>query len=205
MPTLSRARTTSIAVAFGTALLLVAAPSHARPTRGECRRACRELIALCESSGAKPPSCRHSAVRECRRRGLDWCTIETTTTMTPTTTTSTTSTTIDPGPTRNGCNRIEAEDHRGEELVHVDFSPFDYAPECIRVSPGTTVRFSGSFHTFPLIGGDISAPDPTSPFAPSTTSGYSKDFVLTEPGIYPYYTEILYSALFHMVGAVIVE
>jgi plastocyanin len=205
MPTLSRALTTSIAAA----LLFCSAPSHARPSRAECRRACRELIFLCEERGAKPAFCRRSAVRECRRRGLGWCVVEetTTTTMVLTTTTSTTTTTLDPGPTRHDCNRVVADDRRGEALVEVDFIPFDYAPECIRVSPGTTVRFSGSFTTFPLIGGDVEAPDPdpTSPFAPPTTGGSSKDFVLTEPGIHPYHTEIAWSVLFHMVGAVIVE
>jgi plastocyanin len=205
MPTISRARRTSIAALVAAAALLVPSPSQARPSRAECRRACGELIALCEAQGAKPAFCRRSAVRQCRRLGLDWCTVETTTTMVVTTTTSTTSTTIDAGPTRNDCNRVVAEDHRGEALVYVEFTAFDYAPECIRVSPGTTVRFSGNFRAFPLIGGDVAEPDPASPFAPPTTEGIHADFVLSEPGIYPYYTEILWSVLFHMVGAVIVE
>ena len=201
----SRSRTTPLAVLVVASVLLVAPPSHARPSRSECRQACRELIAICRASGAKPAFCRRSAVRQCRRRGLDWCGIETTTTITFTPTTSTTTTTIDPGPTVNDCNRVVAEDHRGEALVRVEFIAFDYAPECIRVSPGTTVRFSGSFQTFPLIGGEIDGSDQSSPFSPPTTGGFVKDFVLADPGIYPYHTEVTWSALFHMVGAVIVE
>jgi hypothetical protein len=202
MPTPSRVLTTSIAA---TVLLLSSATSNARPSRAECRRSCRELIFLCEEGGAKAAFCRRSAVRECRRRGLEWCVVETTTTMVVPTTTSTTTTTIDPGPTRNDCNRVVAEDHRGEGLVDVEFVPFDYAPECIRVSPGTTVRFSGSFATFPLIGGETEDADPSGPFAPPTTNGLHKDFLLTEPGIFAYHTDIAWSVLFHMVGAVIVE
>ena len=94
-------------------------------------------------------------------------------------------------PTRNGCNAVAAEDHRGEPLVTVTFGvdefAYDYAPECIRVSPGTTVRFQGSFADEPLVGGDAPIVDPMSPFAPETTSGTTRDFVLTQPGIFPYF------------------
>jgi len=205
MPTSSRARTGSTVAAVAAVVMLACLPAEARPSRADCRRACRELIVLCEDGGAKRAFCRRSAVRQCRRRGVEWCAVGTTTTMVLTTTTSTTTTTLDPGPTVHGCNRAEAEDHRAEALVDVDFAAFDYAPECIRVSPGTTVRFSGRFHTFPLIGGVVGDPDPASPFSPATTDGVVKDFVLTEPGIHPYHTKIEWSVLFHMVGAVIVE
>ena len=206
----SSARPTLWRACFGAGLgLLLAAPvatsARSVPTRVECRRQCATLIELCQQNGAKRAYCRRHIVRQCRHLGLAWCEIDVVPTTTTVFTTSTTSTTIDPGPTVNGCNRVEAEDHRGESPVVVQFIPFDYAPECIRVSPGATVRFEGDFRTFPLIGGEATLSDDLSPFAPTTTSGSSKEFVLSQPGIFPYHTEILWTALFRMWGAVIVE
>ena len=192
----------------GLGLLLalpVATSARSVPTRAACRRQCAALIDFCEQSGAKRSYCRRHIVRQCRHLGLAWCEIDLVPTTTTVFTTSSTTTTIDPGPTVNGCNRAEAEDHRGESPVIVQFIPFDYAPECIRISAGSTVRFDGEFRTFPLIGGAATQSDGASPFMPPTTSGLSKDFVLSEPGIFPYHTEILWTALFRMWGAVIVE
>jgi plastocyanin len=93
--------------------------------------------------------------------------------------------------TVHGCNRLFAEDHRGEPLVTVTFSSdgiaYDYAPECILVSPGTTVRFEGPFDQEPLIGGAVPSADPSSPLAPPTTSGTTRDVVFASAGIYPYF------------------
>jgi hypothetical protein len=93
--------------------------------------------------------------------------------------------------TVHGCNRIFAEDHRGEPVVTVLFSTdgiaYDYAPECIVVSPGTTVRFEGPFADEALVGGAVPTPDASSPFSPPTTSGTSRDFVLSSPGTFPYF------------------
>lgn len=188
-------------------LLVLPGVASARPaaTRSACRRQCAPLIEFCRLTGAKRAYCRRTIVRQCRHLGLAWCEIDTVPTSTIVFPSSTTTTTIDPGPTANGCNRAEAEDHRGEALVTVEFIPFDYAPECIRISSGSTVRFAGHFHDFPLIGGEGTQSDDTSPFMPPTTSGWSKDFVLVDRGIFPYHTEIVWTALFQMWGAVIVE
>jgi plastocyanin len=194
-----------VAASVLAATVMVTAPADAArhvATRAQCRRACTPAIDACQAFGVRRAACRRTIVRECRRHGTAWCTTATTTTVhTP----SSTSTTLDPGPTRNGCNRAEAEDHRGDLLIVVAFTPFDYAPECIRVSPGATVRFQGDFTSFPLIGGVVAEPDDTSPFMPPTSTGRRKDFVLTEPGIFPYYTELVWSILWRMYGAVIVE
>jgi plastocyanin len=93
--------------------------------------------------------------------------------------------------TVHGCNRVFAEDHRREALVTVTFTTdgiaYDYAPECILVAPGTTVRFEGPFADEPLIGGTVPTPDPSSPFSPTTVSGTSRDVVFASPGTYPYF------------------
>ena len=196
---------------FSTALALVvlAGTAGAAPlaTRRACRSACATLVERCHELGVRRVACRRQLVRRCVRVGLDACTVDdgasTTTTTFPFE--STTTTTLDPGPTVHGCNRNEAEDHRGESLVVVQFIPFDYAPECIVVSSGTTVRFEGDFRTFPLVGGEVPDEDPTSPFNPPVRTGLSHDFVLTTSGIHPYFTEVAWTVLFHMWGAVIVE
>ena len=63
----------------------------------------------------------------------------------------------------------------------------DYAPECIVVSPGTTVRFEGPFSDLNLVGGRLPIPDTESPFDPATTSETMKDFALITPGTFPYF------------------
>lgn len=133
----------------------------------------------------------------------------TTTTSGPTTSTTST-TTLPAGPTVNGCNATHATDLRGETDVTVQFGVgvdiFDYAPECIVVTPGTRVTFSGSFATHPLVGGEIvgdaKEPDPASPFG-RTDSGSMRTFELDTPGTHGYYCDAHGVAL-HMWGAVIV-
>ena len=101
-------------------------------------------------------------------------------------------------------------DLRGEPDVTVQFGVgfdiFDYALECIIVTPGTRVTFSGSFQSHPLVGGEIvgdaAEPDPASPFG-RTDSGSMRTFELDTEGTYGYYCEAHGVAL-HMWGAVIV-
>jgi plastocyanin len=168
--------------------LAMAAPAEAASLRKLCNRGCSALVEKCKVAGVRRSSCRRDVVRLCRRLGVAYCEAA--------------------DSTANGCNRVRAEDHRGESLVRVQFSPrrgrrdlFDYAPECILVSPGTTVRFEGRFDLAPLIGGTAPTPDPGSPFVPTST-GETRDFVVTEPGIFPYYCPEFVS--FSMWGAVIV-
>lgn len=191
--------------ALAIAVLLTSASAvNARPAASvhECRRACAGLIERCVTAGTKRRACRSHILRLCHRLGTDACAAAPpTTAVFP----STTTTTVDPGPTVHGCNRTGAEDHRNQALVVVRFTAFDYAPECIRVSPATTVRFSGDFRTFPLIGGEVGVTDPVSPFLPPTRTGNTKDFVLTEPGLYPYASDPVWVLLGRMWGAVIVE
>lgn len=189
---------------------LVLAAGHGaraeRPSRADCRDACAEPLSLCPQQ-RRPVACRRAIIRQCRRKGTDVCIVDTSpvTTSTVPEFPTTTTTTIDPGPTVNDCNRAEAEDHRGESPVIVRFAAFDYAPECLRVSPGATVEFVGDFAAFPLYGGLIGDVDAASPFYPPTKYGFDAKFTMTTPGIYPYFTEILWSVLARMYGAVIVE
>ena len=200
----ARRRPGAAVLAIALALVSTAPGFAALASRRACRRACTELIEWCVASGERRASCRRNVIRTCRHQGIEWCDVSSTT-MVTTTSTSTTTTTLDPGPTIHGCNRIEAQDHRGEPLVVVDGHYFDYAPECIRVSVGTVVRFSADFRAFPLYGGTFPDVDPSSPFSPPTTSGLEAEFTMDEPGMFPYFTEVTWVALFHMWGAVIVE
>jgi plastocyanin len=197
-----RAGATLVALSLG---LVSTGPAFAAlASRRACRIACTDLIEFCVASGARRAWCRRNIVRTCRHQGVAWCDVSSTT-MVTTTSTSITTTTLDPGPTIHGCNRVEAQDHRGESIVVVDAHYFDYAPECIRVSVGTLVHFTADFRVFPLYGGTVPDIDPSSPFSPPTTSGLEAEFTMDEPGMFPYFTQLTWVALFQMWGAVIVE
>jgi plastocyanin len=191
-------------------LLSMAGAGEARTPRRVCRAACRRAIDLCAGAGARRAACRRRLIRRCRREGVMACEVAmepfTTTTSGPTTST----TSLPAGPTVNGCNATHATDLRGDTDVTVQFGVgvdiFDYAPECIIVTPGTRVTFSGSFATHPLVGGEIvgdtKEPDPASPFG-RADSGSMRTFELDTPGTYGYYCDAHGVAL-HMWGAVIV-
>ncbi len=198
-------------VAFVVALV---APGNARTPRRVCRAACQPAVEACVESGARRRACRRHLVRRCRRHGIAVCHVDAPPPSVTTTTTSgppTSTTTLPAGPTVNGCNAERAMDLRGETAVTVrfgvDFDLFDYGPECIIVSPGTAVTFSGSSFAFhPLVGGKIvggrKRPDPASPFG-RVASGSSRTFVMDAPGTYGYYCDA-HGVDFRMRGAVIV-
>lgn len=162
-----------------------------------CTDSCTEIVGQCfeaKGSGAAAIACAGFAYDRCEEHGPEFC--------------------ANASSTVNGCNRVAAEDHRGEAMVTVTCSRasvgYDYAPECIIVSAGATVRFEGPFAEEPLIGGQAPMPDPDSPFMPPTTDGTARDFVLATPGVFPYFggdfdaTES--SAIFALPwGAVIVD
>src|SRR5262245_66645423 len=96
-----------------------------------------------------------------------------------------------PGGMVNGCDPMSAADMRGRAQVTVRFGGalgFAYQPDCLRVSPGTQVTFSGEFDEHPLVGGTVSAgakmPDPTSPFGGPANTGSSKTFALSVAGTF---------------------
>ena len=133
-----------------------------------CDRSCRPLEAECRVA-FESTICDDFAFRRCLYLGAAYCEDPTTV---------------------HGCNRLVAEDHRGETMVNATFTgevAGDYAGRCILVSSGTTVRFEGSFADAPLVDGEAPTPDPSSPFFPPTTTGTSRDFVLATPGIFPYF------------------
>lgn len=98
----------------------------------------------------------------------------------------------------NGCTPGGATDLTALTSTTVTFvglPTLAYSPKCILVKAGTTVTFStsapDSFLAHPLQGGAILAgvatPATDGPFVPATSSGTSKDFVLSEVGSFPYY------------------
>jgi plastocyanin len=191
-------------------VVLVAAGADARTSAKRCRKACGAAVTACVDAGTKRRKCRKLLVRQCRREGVGACAVEPGPATTTTPTTSTTSTTLTTGAVVNGCDPRFAMDLRGQAEVVVRFGVapdiFDYAPECIAVSPGTTVRFQGgTFDFHPLVGGEIvngtPQPDPASPFG-RTTTGTTKSFALPSPGVFPYYCDNHYQL--QMWGAVVV-
>jgi plastocyanin len=195
---------------FAIALTLVSAlTSHAaaRTNRRTCLHACADELAACTAAGGSPRRCRKIILRGCRTAGVNICQGAPATTQSPTTTTAslfptTTTTTLAIDRTVHGCNRQVAMDLRGSSSVTVGTESFDYAPECVRVSPGTPVTFRADFRAFPLVGGERPTPDPASPFG-RIDSGSSSTVTIFEPGVYGYFADPWW--IFKMYGAVIVD
>lgn len=152
----------------------VAGPARCEEAQA-CDGSCGAIQAACwyalRGGSASTLACKDFAFDRCQQHGVAYCLAATTTV--------------------NGCNRVAAEDHRGEPIVTVTFSTdpvaYDYSPECIIVSVGAVVRFEGPFSLEPLVGGAAPNADPASPFAPTTSSGTARDFVLSTPGTFPYF------------------
>lgn len=70
---------------------------------------------------------------------------------------------------------------------------FGYAPACITIAAGETVRFSGDFSTHPLSPGSgphgLNAGTPGNPI-PRTPSGFMVDVAFPAVGTYPYFCEM---------------
>jgi plastocyanin len=109
----------------------------------------------------------------------------------------------------NGCNPATTPNYGGMASVNIAFQGTGntYVPPCIRVDVGTTIVLNGNFSAHPTEGGKVvqgvTQYDPTSPFSPATTSGSTKSYVMTSPGMYPYYC--IPHAGGGMYGAVFVE
>lgn len=134
-----------------------------------CDRACQPISAQCNTAtiAAAAFVCDYPFLR-CEEHGAGYCT---------------------EAPTKNGCNRVVAEDHRRDATVVVTFGTNRLEfPACVLVSPGTTIRFEGVRPSDPPFGGEAPTVDPTSPFnGPYTLTGSARGFVLTTPGIFPYF------------------
>ena len=196
-------------------IVLFAIPAEAGSLARRCRRDCSGQIQACMDTGGKRRRCRRTVLKQCRTQGIERCApgLSASTTSTVPTGDPTTTTTLMPGAIVNGCDRTTATDWRGQPQVTVTFPtpPYNsYSPPCFVVSPGTQVTFSGDFAANPLVGGlvilsgtnKIKHPDPGSPFSPTTASGSSKAFVLTQ-NTWPFYSDT--HALDDMKGVAFVE
>jgi plastocyanin len=116
---------------------------------------------------------------------------------------TTTSTTAD---LLNGCDPATAEDHTADATTTVNQSGLAFAPQCIRIKAGSSVKFVDNFVSHPLVGGTVAngakMPDANSPIK-MTNSGTEATFMFPDVGKYGYYCDI--HALSGMVGAVFVE
>lgn len=178
-----------------------------------CRRGCGAAIEACVEHGGKRARCKRQTLKRCRKRGLDTCVVTTTTLEALTTTTSTaaptTTTTLQEV---NGCTTADAVDRRKPTADRsVEFGPYFYSPQCIRIAAGQSVTFAAtegsSFLGHPLTGGEVvgetKVPDATSPIG-SVTDGVIVDIVFPSPGTFPYYCDA-HGVLFGMTGVVFVD
>lgn len=166
----------------------LAACAAAEARAQACRETCGPIVSQCERT--EYDACSDLVWSRCRDKGTRYCDAA--------------------AETVNGCNRVFAMDLRGTSLVEVRLEgikslSLDFAPECILVSPGTVVRFTGPFESVPLVGGVAPNPAPDGPFATATTTGSSKDVAFPDPGTFPYFA-LGHTALFEIAwGAVIVD
>jgi len=93
----------------------------------------------------------------------------------------------------NGCDPTALEDHTKDATVEIKFGnpDFKYSPPCIKIKSGTMVKFTGSFLSHPLSGGEIvnnaPMPDAKSPIKPTMDASPSATFAISPAGSYPYY------------------
>lgn len=110
------------------------------------------------------------------------------------------------GVTVNGCDAATAEDHTADTTTTVTQTGLEYAPKCIKIKAGSSVKFVSTFSMHPLVGGEvldqIEDPDAASPIQPTST-GTEATFTFPDAGTFPYYCDTHSSV--GMVGAVFVE
>ena len=86
--------------------------------------------------------------------------------------------------TNLGCKTYTTKTKATDSRV-ITFSGRVYTPKCLRIMRGQSVEFKGSFSGHPLRG--ICGVDSTISFTSSVTTGSSKKYTFTKPGIYVYY------------------
>jgi len=86
----------------------------------------------------------------------------------------------------HGCTIEQAQDRTNENVVVLSWSNPHH--QCVLISPGTTVTWSGNFNFHPLGGGVSPITDPSSPISSADDQGGS--VVLNDVGDYPYFCEI---------------
>lgn len=108
--------------------------------------------------------------------------------------------------TVNGCAPSAAEDLTAETSVTITQTGLTYDPACIKIKTGTSVTFSSTFASHPLVGGEVvngtKTPDASSPIT-TTNTGTEATFTFPNAGTFGYYCDI--HAASGMSGAIIVE
>jgi len=85
----------------------------------------------------------------------------------------------------NGCTLAGAEDQTGGDVT-LDPWTLPHA-QCVIVSVGSSVTWTGNFTFHPLAGGVTPVSDPASPITGSDQSGGSATVAFEEVGEYPYF------------------
>ena len=88
----------------------------------------------------------------------------------------------------NGCTLASAEDLTGGDVT-LDMWTIPHA-QCVIVSVGSSVTWTGNFTFHPLAGGVTPVSDPTSPITGSDQSGASATVAFEEVGEYPYFCTV---------------
>ncbi len=88
----------------------------------------------------------------------------------------------------NGCTLASAEDLSGGDVT-LDPWLIPHA-QCVIISVGSSVTWTGNFTFHPLAGGVTPVTDPTSPITGSDQSGGSATVAFEEVGEYPYFCTV---------------
>lgn len=105
----------------------------------------------------------------------------------------------------NGCDPTTAADHTADATTAVVFggtTGLKYAPACIKIKKGHSVKWTGDFTAHPLSGGLDGAKDAASPITEATT-GMSQTITFPATGTFGFFCEVHFSS--GMEGAVFVE
>lgn len=98
----------------------------------------------------------------------------------------------------NGCTEDAASDHTGQDTVTItDIAAWTIGHQvCIVVDVGTTVEWAGNFTAHPLMGGETSTTDASSPITQvDATSGSTAMVTFASIGDYPYFCGIHLSSM----------
>ena len=103
-------------------------------------------------------------------------------------------------PEAHGCTLETATDRTADSIVNLAWSnPHD---ECLAISTGTTVVWTGNFTMHPLLGGISPVADGSSVISTSNQSGASASVTFDDAGDYPYFCE---THIASMTGVLYVE
>ncbi|MEY4514659.1 MAG: hypothetical protein RLZZ450_6781, partial [Pseudomonadota bacterium] len=102
---------------------------------------------------------------------------------------------VAPFATLNNCSETDYVERSAESesrVIQIAPTGLAFAPKCMTIVAGQSVRWEGSLTAHPLAPGNADSATVGSPGSPikTTTTGTSVEFSFPTPGSYPYYCEL---------------